>query len=129
MEVRSYNIIGLPFQNRKDIFDTIELNRLCNVDSVSMSIFMPYEGTPLRDVCIQNGLFDPRNEIPGDGTAPVIRNPDLTDDELMGLYNTFALYVKAPKSMYSQIALAEGASPEALQLRKQLMDKYLLSSD
>lgn len=129
IEVRSYNIIGLPFQSRKDIFDTIELNRLCNVDSVSMSIFMPYEGTPLRDVCIEHGLYDPNNEILGDGTTPVIRNPHLSDEELMGLYNTFALYVRAPKSVYPQIEIAEGSTSEALQLRKQLMDKYLLPND
>ncbi|MDD2914600.1 MAG: radical SAM protein [Gallionella sp.] len=125
MEVRSYNIIGLPFQTRKDIFDTIELNRLCNVDSVSMSIFMPYEGTPLREVCIENGLLDPNIEITGDGTTPIITNPHLADEELLGLYNTFAIYVKAPKSVYPQIALAEGHSPESLQLRKKLMDDYL----
>lgn len=125
MEVRSYNIIGLPFQTRKDIFDTIELNRLCNVDSVSMSIFMPYEGTPLRKVCIENGLIEPDLDISGDGATPLIKNPHLTDDELLGLYNTFALYVKAPQSMYPQIALAEGNSPDALQLRKKLMDEYL----
>lgn len=125
MEVRSYNIIGLPFQTRQDIFDTIALNKACNVDSVSMSIFMPYEGTPLRKVCIDHGLIEPDLDVSGDGTVPIIKNPNLSDDELLGLYNTFAIYVQAPESVYPQIALAEGNSPEALALRRKLIDEYL----
>lgn len=125
MEARSYNIIGLPFQTRADILDTVELNRECNVDSVSMSIFMPYEGTPLREFCIQNGLIDPDVEITGDGTEPIIANPNLSNEELLGLYNTFAIYVKAPKELYPLIRQAEGNTPEALEIRKKLIADYL----
>jgi len=124
LETRSYNIIGLPFQKRKDIFDTIELNRTCGVSSVSLSIFMPYEGTKLREVCISEGLMDPYQEIIGDGTCPIIKNPNLSNEELMGLYNTFALYVLAPREVFPLIKLAEAETDYGKQLRKELINIY-----
>lgn len=125
MEARSYNIIGLPFQTRDEIFNTIELNRQCKVDSVSLSIFMPYEGTPMRDLCIKNNLVDPNIEITGDGTEPIIKNINLPDDELIGLYNTFAIYIKAPRELFSIIERAERNTSEAIKLRQELREKYL----
>ncbi|MHB8108773.1 MAG: B12-binding domain-containing radical SAM protein [Syntrophorhabdaceae bacterium] len=107
INTRSYNIIGLPFETRQTIMDTIELNRKCKVDSVSLSIFMPYEGTRLRELCIKEGLIPPDQVIIGDGTDPLIKNPYLTDVELLGLYNTFSLYIKLPKEDWPMIKKAE----------------------
>lgn len=123
MEARSYNIIGLPYQTRENIMETVELNRKAGSDSVSMSIFMPYDGTVLRQVCIDDGLVDPAVEITGDGTDPIIHNPNLTDEELMGLYNTFALYVTAPRELFPEIRKAEADTPEAMILRNKIRDK------
>jgi biotin synthase-like enzyme len=90
IEVRSYNIIGLPFETKENIMETVNLNRVCEVDSVSLSIFIPYEGTVLRDVCIEHNLLDSKDEITGDGTTPVIYNPNLSNEELLELYNNFS---------------------------------------
>ena len=117
IDTRSYNIIGLPFETRQTIMDTIELNRKCKVGSVSLSIFMPYEGTKLRELCIKEKLIPPDQGIIGDGTCPILKNPYLSDDELLGLYNTFALYVLLPKEAWPVIQKAE-KDPE---LRKELM--------
>ncbi len=124
LETRSYNIIGLPYETRGNIFETIELNRQCNVDSVSLSIFMPYEGTKLRELCIKEKLVDPSQDVVGDGTVPVIKNPYMSDEELLGIYNTFALYVKAPKGEYPLVRKAEADTEEAKKLRKYLISKY-----
>ena len=124
LDTRSYNIIGLPYQTRESIMDTVELNRQSEVGSLSLSIFMPYEGTPLRDLCIKEGLYDP--DAPGagdgDGTEPLISNPHLSDEELMGLYYTYALYVFLPKDMWPIIKLAEADTPDAVELRNKLVD-------
>lgn len=107
IEVRSYNIIGLPFETREDIFETIELNRICKADSVSLSIFVPYPGTYLREVCIENNLIDKNQEIVGDGTIPNIKSDFLSNSQLIGIYNTFLLYIKAPKIFFPLIKLCE----------------------
>ena len=122
IETRSFNIIGLPFETRENIMETVELNRTCKVDSVSLAIFMPYEGTKLREVCIKEKLLDPNiQEIEGDGTYPIIRNPYLSDEELMNLFNTFTLYVLLPEELFPIIRLAEADTPFARQLRKELL--------
>lgn len=121
LEMRSYNIIGMPFETREDIFETIELNREAKIGSLSLAIFMPYEGTVLRQLCIEQQLIAPDVEVPGDGTVPIIKNPNLCDAELVGLYNTFPLYVHAPKSWYPQIREAEADTPEGRGLRKKLL--------
>jgi anaerobic magnesium-protoporphyrin IX monomethyl ester cyclase len=123
LDTRSYNIVGLPYQTRESIMETVELNRAAKVGSLSLSIFMPYEGTALRDLCIKDGLFDPN--LPGagdgDGTEPVISNPYLSDTELMGLYNTYALYVFLPKKLWPDIQKAEEMTPDGAILRKELV--------
>ena len=119
IETRSYNIIGMPYQTRNDIMDTIELNRACGVGSVSLSIFMPYEGTALRELCVKEGLIRGDERVSGDGTIPMIKNPYLSDKELLGLYNVFSMYVKADKSYWPEIHRAE--SDEGL--RRELLSR------
>lgn len=121
LDTRGYNIIGLPYQTREDIMETIELNRKCKVGSISLSIFMPYEGTKLREFCIKEKLISPEQEIIGDGTLPIIKNPYLSDKELMRLYNTFALYVVAPRELFPVIKFAESIK----MLRKILIKEIL----
>ena len=57
----AYNIIGVPYETRETIFDTIELNRTINPDSFSVTMLEPYKGTPIRKVCEEQGL-DPDHE-------------------------------------------------------------------
>lgn len=124
LDTRSYNIIGLPFETRENIFETIELNRQCEVCSTSVSIFMPYEGTKLREMCIRENLVDENQEVFGDGTEPLIYNPNLSHKELLGIYNTFPLYVLAPKEEYPTIRASEADTEEAKNLRVELIARY-----
>ncbi|MFC1928516.1 B12-binding domain-containing radical SAM protein [Chloroflexota bacterium] len=120
MEARSYNIIGLPFETRKSIFKTIELNRKCNPHSASMAIFIPYQGTHLGELSIKEGLMDNNCEILGDGTVPNIRG-FISDSELMGLFNTFSLYIKAPKILFPLIRFCEKDNWLSNKLRRLFM--------
>ena len=128
IDTRAYCIIGLPFETREQIMQTIKLLRECQVGSVSLNIFIPYEGTKLREVCIKEKLFDPIKQdkeiAEGDGTAPIIANSNLSKEELLKIYNSFILYVMAPEEVYPVVKLAEENTPFAQQLRKELMNIY-----
>ena len=50
------------------------------IDSLSLAIFIPYHGTTLRRMCIEHKLLDPKEEISGDGTVPMIYNPNLSNE-------------------------------------------------
>jgi anaerobic magnesium-protoporphyrin IX monomethyl ester cyclase len=125
IEARAYNIIGAPFETRETIMKTIELNREIEADSSSLAIFIPFPGCKMREMCIEKGLFRADQKIEGDGTIPVIKNDNLTDDEIIGLFKTFMLYLKAPRELFPIIRLAEGNDKFAEELRQLLKEIYL----
>jgi radical SAM superfamily enzyme YgiQ (UPF0313 family) len=124
IETRAYNIIGLPLETRKDIFKTIELNRKCKPHSTSLAIFVPFPGTWLREFCIEKGLMDKDLECIGDGTVPNIKSDSISESELMGIYNTFFLYIKAPKIMFPLIRLCEKDNWLSRKLRRLLIGLF-----
>ena len=104
IRVSSYNMIGLPFDTRETIFDTIELNRQADPDSFSVTMLEPYRGTPIRKMCEDQGL-DPNQEITWN--KPQFIPKGMTYDELKGLHRTFPLYVRFPKDRWEEIRRAE----------------------
>jgi len=104
IRVSAYNMIGLPFETREAIFDTIELNRMVDPDSFSVTLLEPYKGTPIRKMCEEQGL-DPNHETTWG--VPQFIPKGMTAEELQGLYRTFRFYVRFPKSKYAEIRQAE----------------------
>ena len=51
----AFNMIGLPYETRENIQETIELNRKINPDFIGVSIFTAFPGTPLYDLAKKNG--------------------------------------------------------------------------
>jgi anaerobic magnesium-protoporphyrin IX monomethyl ester cyclase len=58
LKIGFYNLIGIPGETPRDFRDTIRLNRACRPDWFLLSIFFPYPGTRLHDVCREQGLLD-----------------------------------------------------------------------
>jgi len=50
----SFNMIGVPYENKKNIEETIKLNRKTKPDYVGVSIFNAFKGTELYDLCLKN---------------------------------------------------------------------------
>jgi len=57
IRVYTYSMIGLPTEGMPEILDTIKLNALLSPEITQASIFYPYRGTRLFDVCEQNSLL------------------------------------------------------------------------
>lgn len=51
------NMIGLPGETEEDFWETIKLNRICQPDWYYLSIFFPYPGTKLANLCEEKGLI------------------------------------------------------------------------
>jgi len=100
----AYNIIGLPYESRERIFETIDLNIKANPSSFSVTMLEPYKGTPIRAMCESEGL-DPNHEIVYN--KPQFIPKGMTYEELNGLFRTFPLYIRFPKDRYEEIKLAE----------------------
>jgi anaerobic magnesium-protoporphyrin IX monomethyl ester cyclase len=52
----AYNLIGLPGETPGDFLETVALNRRCAPDRSYLSIFYPYPGTRLHEVCVERGI-------------------------------------------------------------------------
>lgn len=107
----SFNMIGMPYETRQDIFQTIELNRQAKPTSATLAFFHPYRGTELRQLCIRERLFDPRMEKKYESVTRVqsfLKLPQISSKNLDGLFKTFQLYIKLPMVLYPLIRIAEG---------------------
>jgi len=53
----SYNMIGIPGETEQTIAETVELNKQLHPDKLHVSIFHPYPGTELYDLCSAENYF------------------------------------------------------------------------
>ena len=119
------NIIGFPDETRDLIFKTIELNRkIKGYDAITVSIFTPYHGSELREICIDKGYLD-RNSFTGHTTeASMLDMPQLTSKQIEGIMRTFSMYVKFPKKWWPHIEEAEKFTEEGNNLFTKLNKIY-----
>ncbi len=118
------NIIGFPLETRDLIFDTIKLNRRINADNVIVNIFNPYSGTKLRELAIEKGYLSPQDFAKDYRTDAILKMPQLSREELLGLHRTFVLYVKLPLAKWPIIEHAEKFDEEGNKLFKELGELY-----
>ena len=108
LKANSQNIIGIPDETRKDIFETIEINRKCQAYSISTNFMTPFKGTEIRNNSVERGYIDPAFSVTtGIRGRPVLKLPQISDEELIGIQKVFSLYVKLPKYAYALIRYCE----------------------
>lgn len=61
LQVALFNMLGLPTETPADWQETIKVNRECQPDWHLTSIFYPYPGTDLYDLCRRQGLLPDKN--------------------------------------------------------------------
>jgi radical SAM superfamily enzyme YgiQ (UPF0313 family) len=97
------SIIGLPFETKDLIWDTIRLNQElysilvgygCPEVQVNCYIFQPYYGTELRSFCEKHNLLRGSNVGVVNQGDIVVDNPFVNDDELRFIELNFGSWVK-----------------------------------
>ena len=107
IRVSAYNIIGLPFETRGNIFETIELNRRCKPATSSVVFLQPYPKTKIHSICVSNGFIDPADQPTYDAFTPHITEKLISHKELKGLLKTFTIYTKVPRLLYPLVKICE----------------------
>lgn len=118
IHVSAYNMIGLPGMDRKHVFETIKLNKEAKPNSSIISIFIPFPDNELTKSLIQKGLIDTRDIKTYSETVPSIEIKEMKENEIIGLFNTFNLYVKLPTFLYPLIRLLENQNTLSNFIRK-----------
>jgi len=130
------NIIGFPYETRELAFDTIEFNRKINSHDRNAYAFTPFHGTPLRKECENLGYLK-YEDISKSLVARIDENPldmpQFPRSEVLKIVKTFNMYVKFPKSRWSDIKRAEEDTPEGEtiynELKAEFVDLYFDKTD
>ncbi len=103
-------IIGMPYETRELVFETINLNRkLGGFDSIAPNIFTPYHGTVLREDALREGWLDPEAQTSSFVGASLLKmpRPYLQENEMVALQRTYTMYVEFPKERWPEIERVE----------------------
>jgi len=130
----SFNMLGIPFESRETYRKTVELNRKANVHYPDVGFFYPFEGTELREVAIQEGLFNPADEetLIYQRDRPALNFNNLSETELVEMSRVFVLYIKLPRCYEPFIRRSETQDNLGRELRKKLLgihDKTVWAHD
>lgn len=94
MKSNAINIIGLPHETEKDIWDTIKLNRAIRATGTGTNIFYPYKGTKLGDYCFANGMVnDGYDDFSRERRESVLNFPEEHKKKLVYLRENWSLVV------------------------------------
>jgi radical SAM superfamily enzyme YgiQ (UPF0313 family) len=120
-------IVGFPYETRALLMDSVRLCRdIGTFDSLSVNVFVPYHGTPLREMAIKEGWLDPELQT----TSVIAKSmltmpkPHLSADEILGLQRVFPLYVRMPEARYPEIQRAESLDDEGNRIFDGLAEEF-----
>ena len=120
-------LVGMPYETRELVFDSINfIKRIESYDSLTVSIFVPYHGTPLRDMALKEGWLDPNRQTTSVISESILEMPPpyLSAPEIFSLQRVFPLYVTMPESRYPEIERAEQFDDEGNQLFEVLKAEF-----
>lgn len=123
IRVSTFNMIGLPEETRENVFETIKLNKMLNIETSSVYILYPYPGTHINDKFNVN-IYDENREIIPVSRASKFNLSTMEPSEVEGLIMTFELYVRLPEKLWPIIKIAEKSDETACELREAL--QYLV---
>lgn len=126
-EIRTsaFNMLGLPYETRRGVFRTILLNRLAKPTTSGLGLFYPFKGTKLREVCLKEGYIKGDEEPVNLRNDTILNMPQLSRKQLLGLYKTFSLYIKAPKLLFPLLRMAENDNKLASYVYNKIQNYYM----
>jgi radical SAM superfamily enzyme YgiQ (UPF0313 family) len=119
------NITGLPRETRELAFDTIRLNRELRVDTMNCYTFMPYHGTPLRQLAVKLGYLKPDALTCSLTAGSILDMPQYSRAEIWGIVRTFSLYARLPEDLWPKIRRAEIDDEEGNAIFAELREEYI----
>jgi radical SAM superfamily enzyme YgiQ (UPF0313 family) len=104
--VSLFNLIGIPGETLNDFWETIKVNRLCQPDWHSLSIFFPYPGTKLYTICKEMGLLTESLSCRRERTEASLDLPGFSRRQIRNCYIWFDFYVyRGFKPFYLLLAI------------------------
>lgn len=93
----TFNMVGLPYETVDTIRDTIEINREICPDYIFCSIFYPYPGTEVYELCRRNGWLSHRDVSSYFESVSVLDQPSIQAREVTFYYEIFKGLILYPR--------------------------------
>lgn len=100
----SFNMVGVPYETEKTIWETINLNKEVQTDYSECSIFIPFKGTKLRELCeekrwikqeLSEAFIDYKT-----CTTTLQELPSISSKKIIAYHRLFESYIKFPTKYY-----------------------------
>ena len=103
LETWDFNMIGLPGETEANIRETMAINRKIRPHHVTVTIFYPFPGTPIHDVCKKEGVLqvDETTSIFVHSLHSTLKLPTISSERLIELAEEFralAVQIEAGKA-------------------------------
>ncbi len=92
----TFNMIGLPYETAETIEETIKLNQEIKPDVVFVSVFQPYPGTELYELCKNNGWLTKLQLEGYFGNKTILNQPSISKEKVAYYYNIFPWVILYP---------------------------------
>jgi len=94
MVTESFNMVGVPFETPSTALDTVKLNAEIGVDSMQVTIFQPYFGTTLAELCRERG-FVQGDELEADFFSPsIVKLDTISSAQVLMFRDYFKILVR-----------------------------------
>jgi radical SAM superfamily enzyme YgiQ (UPF0313 family) len=123
LKVTSFNMVGVPFETKDTILETIKMNARFGVDLVQSTIFFPYRGTKLFDLCSEQGLIDQNKVVTDYYTDTKLKNKNLKSYEVVAYKRGFNFLVPIYKKLFNCFG-EDGTMPKCVDYMLKL--KFIL---
>ncbi len=119
----SFSMVGIPYDTPRTVLDTIKLNSVIGVDKMQISIYQPYQGTELADLCEKEG-FIVRKDLEPDWFTPALQLNTISRSQVLMFRDYFKVFVR-----YYQIIrkLPGGTSKIAVRLSDRVLSCVFVS--
>lgn len=93
LQVAIFNLIGVPGETFDDFKETVKMNRLCKPDWNLTSIYFPYKGTDLYQLCKERGLLKEPIDYKNERQKAVLDLPGFPRKQIQESLKFFNYYV------------------------------------
>lgn len=104
----AFVMMGLPFETREMIEETLRLLNIIKPDLVTVSLFFPFKGTPLYQTCLDHGMIDgDLPSLPNITDASILKNHALSSDRLVRLRELGPAFARQDAKFWPILRLME----------------------
>lgn len=93
MKIHIFTIIGVPFENLKRALNTVKTAVALRAETTQTSIFYPYEGTKLYDICKEKGFLTDKKLDSYFHAETVLKLPSFPESEILFAYENFNNFI------------------------------------